>query len=101
MVGLETIMSVVAEGTGIKAERIIGWCRIDDYQIPRNLFCYVAYEQGHTLKPIGRYLNGRKHMTIMSNKSKAYDIIYIDAYWRKIYETIKEKLLNFELAGVE
>ena len=69
---LEKISKDVADFFKMPVSDIKKQNRRLEYVIPRNLFCLLAFRQGHSYNSIGKFL-GRDHSTIMHSVKTAQD----------------------------
>ena len=56
----------VAELSGVPLDQIMSMTREAQVVMARDLVCYVAHREGHSMETIGRCLGGRDHTTILA-----------------------------------
>ncbi len=68
----------------------------------RSIFCFISRSMKYGLKPIGTYLNGRDHSTIMHNIATFSNLYETDPNFKdKYYKIINQIKKDYESSTVE
>jgi chromosomal replication initiation ATPase DnaA len=62
--GIRKIVHAVSEASGVDMDLILSASRVKAVVMARDLVCYIAYREGHSMTMIGQCIGGRDHGTI-------------------------------------